>query len=58
LSAAESREARKIEMMSGKALLVAVLLVGVASQCSGSRSLQGDHHVAENKCTLFLFLPS
>jgi hypothetical protein len=45
-------------MMSGKALLVAVLLMGVASQCSGSRSLQGDHHVAENKCTLFLFLPS
>ncbi|CAN6201359.1 unnamed protein product [Urochloa humidicola] len=34
--------------MSGKALLVAVLLVGVASRCSGSRGLQGDH-VAEQK---------
>ncbi|TVU07846.1 hypothetical protein EJB05_41216, partial [Eragrostis curvula] len=38
---------RKGEMVSGKALLVAVLLVGVASQCSGSRSLQGDHHLAD-----------
>jgi hypothetical protein len=40
--------------MSGKALLVVavVLLVGVASRCSGSRGLhqQGDH-VAEQKCT-------
>ncbi|KAG2606563.1 hypothetical protein PVAP13_4NG046164 [Panicum virgatum] len=35
-------------MMSGKALLVAVLLVGVASRCSGSRGLQGDH-IAEQK---------
>ncbi|XP_066371888.1 protodermal factor 1-like [Miscanthus floridulus] len=35
--------------MSGKVLLVAVLLVGVASRCSsGSRGLQGDH-VAEQK---------
>ena len=38
------------KMMSGKALLVAVLLVGVASRCSGSRGLQGDH-IAEQKCT-------
>ncbi|KAG2612242.1 hypothetical protein PVAP13_4KG265100 [Panicum virgatum] len=36
-------------MMSGKALLVAVLLVGVASRCSGSRGLQGGH-IAEQKC--------
>ncbi|CAL5038964.1 unnamed protein product [Urochloa decumbens] len=34
--------------MSGKALLIAVLLVGVASRCSGSRGLQGDH-VTEQK---------
>nr|ACG27286.1 hypothetical protein [Zea mays] len=35
--------------MTGKVLLVAVLiLVGVASRCSGSRGLQGDH-VAEQK---------
>jgi hypothetical protein len=37
-------------MMSGKALLVAVLLVGVASRCSASRGLQGDH-VPEQKRT-------
>lgn len=39
-------------MKGGKALLVAVLLVGVVSQCSGSRSLQGDH-LAEQKCTFY-----
>ncbi|KAL6876403.1 hypothetical protein ACP4OV_012975 [Aristida adscensionis] len=34
--------------MGCKVLLVAVLLVGVASHCSGSRSLQGNH-LAEQK---------
>nr|CAB3470663.1 unnamed protein product [Digitaria exilis] len=35
--------------MSGKVLLVAMLLVGVASRCSGSRGLQQGDHVAEQK---------